>query len=398
MLVELEKNPLTVQAIADLSNEDKSFERVGSLINWEIEKFPKEDHNVTIANFANTGLTINAVTFTEAVARFNNDVLKKHNKSYKGELRVLVQKSKEQNFKNCYFVYFYTGKQGTKRSLKDGSPDPEFMEKARFLITYDEQGNHGIALLSHDQEFKLTRQQEIDSLFAYSFLIGNKDIQDALADYANAKGYRFNKHGGHYFMWHSKSATEDLYKIKQIISSKYNQIFSIMPVFGASESDIEEVLRIVGRDFKDEIEYAERSIFELTIPEYGYQEHWKQFKGWAELGEIERLKKSPIATIKYGKGLIKRIESVHANSSSTEYQQLVEELLKDIKPIENRNLSRVKTIKERLKGAIAKLRVAEESKVVLKWYQKVLVQMREAESILKKMQDMLIDELLDIEF
>jgi hypothetical protein len=256
-----------------------------------------------------------------------------------------------------------------------------------------------IAVMNCDSQWLINTQKESSDLFFDEcFLIINKDIQSALSNLANAIGYRFNKHGGHYFIAHAH--TNDLYKIKSLLATPtLGQTLSIMPIVVCNDVESEEVIRIIGNELKAELEDCQRELFELCIPIYDFGVDWKIFSKAATENDMVALGKSRISKTKYGSTLYKRILNHSQNASTTEYADLVTKLLKNINPNATKSARKLYKIADRLEVAVKKLRESSGRSVILgKYSQKILADVIVVKNSIEKVSELLLNEVLELKF
>lgn len=361
------------------------YERIGSLVFWEFPNKSTIKHDVKAIKevFANTELEkyIQPVGLSECIRRFAESTTLQHGTLYGKPLNYLIEKDK--NNPGFYFLVFYTGKVDDKKNTN-------FTEHCKVWIGDD--GNY-LALLDKDNNFLIQDILELQSEFNQHWVITHKDIMSALGLFANEFGYRFNSHGGHYFIPHK--FTDELYKIKRLLS-QFNQIFSITPLIAGCEEDIEEVINLLGKEFKKELEQAEKALFEQCIQLYNFQHHWDDYVDAVHHKAFAEVKANKISKTKYGRKLTDKILKVAENSGNAEYQSIIKEYLSGIKPNKNKSIVKIYGIRDQLKSAVTKLNISTESKLLNKWRNRLLEDLYQVNDTLQKTSELLVDEVLSI--
>ena len=375
-------NTQNIQALVE-----NTYERIGSLVFWEFldKRSIKHDFNEIYDIFADTQLSgyLAPVVMSEAIRRFADSVVTSHgNLVNDRQLNYLIEKDKSNP--GYYYLSFYTGKVDDKKLITN------FTEHAKIWIGED---GKNIALLDKDEKFLIQSYDELEREFLPHWRIINKDIMGALGFFANAVGYRFNSHGGHYFIPHKY--TEDLYKIKTVIR-QFNQTFSITPLIAGCDEDIEEIVSLLGGEFKKELDNADKELFEMCINIYNFHHHWDDYVDAVQHRAIDEVVANKISKTKYGRHLTDKISKIDANASMTEYQSIVKEYLAGIKPNKNKSIAKIYAIKDRLKSALQKLDVVTESQLISKWRNKLLGDLYQINQTLEKTSQLLLDETLSI--
>lgn len=368
----------TVEPISQLATAE-SFERVGSMIWWEVKGGIDLTLDEAKDKFRGTQLEdfIQPVTFCEAINRFAEKLLRTHGTLYKN-LDYLTGRLGD----GYVYLSLYTGNIKAKDST-------EFGEKAKYM--FGENGNY-FAVLTCDKEWLVSDYQEAADLFKSCYRIIHKDIQEALRNYSNKFGYRFNDHGGHYFI--PRSFTDDLYNIQEVIKS-FNQSLSISPIICGSDKDLEPIIDVLGKGFKDEIEQAEINLFEICLKEYGYELDWEEWIKNLKDRDISKLESSKISNSRYGKKLLARVKTWDENASNNEFQQLIKPILR-IKPDKNKSIKKMYGIRDGLKESIEKLKVAGESPMINRWLNTLLEDVSAINNTVEKVSQKAIGELLSI--
>jgi hypothetical protein len=370
--------------VVDLA-EGKEFERVGSLIFWDFPDKLSINHNFSEIEkvFAGTLLKdyIQSVGLSECIRRFADSVVTQHGTLYGRQLSYLTEKDK--NNPGHHYLVFYTGKVDDKKSTN-------FKEHCKIWIG---DGGQNIALLNQDSQFLIQHISELIAEFKKHWQIIPKDVMSALGDLANNIGYRFNSHGGHYFVPHK--FTDELYKIKSVLK-EFNQKLSITPLIAGCDEDIEEIVNVLGGEFKKELDEAEKALFEQCIQIYNYQPHWDDYVDAVLHKAIEEVKANRISKTRYGKKITAKIVTLAENASDGEYKSLVKSYISGIKPNKNKSISKLYSIRDRLRTAVDKLDFAAESKLINKWRNKILEDLFVVNQQLQKTSELLLDEVLSV--
>ena len=374
-------NTQNIQSLAE-----NTYERIGSLVFWEFpdKRSIRHDYNEISNIFAGTQLSgyLSPVVMSEAIRRFADSVVISHGTLInERQLNYLIEKDK--NNAGYYYLSFYTGKVDDKKATN-------FTEHAKVWIGED---GKNIALLDKDEKFLIQSYDELEREFLPHWRIINKDVMSALGFFANAVGYRFNSHGGHYFIPHKY--TEGLYKIKNILK-QFNQTFSITPLIAGCDEDIEEIVNLLGGDLKKELDNADKELFEMCINIYNYHHHWDDYVDAVQHRAIDEVVANKISKTKYGRKLTDKICKIDENASLTEYQSIVKEYLSGIKPNKNKSIAKIYAIKDRLKSALQKLDVVAESQLINKWRNKLLGDLYQVNQTLEKTSQLLLEEALSI--
>ena len=362
------------------------YERIGSLVFWEFpdKRSIKHDFKEIYDIFASTQLSgyLSPVVLSECIRRFADSVVMSHgNLLNDRQLNYLVEKDK--NNPGYYYLSFYTGKVDDKKSTN-------FIEHAKIWIGED--GNN-IALLDKDDKFLIQSWDELSREFEPHWKIIHKDVINALGFFANSVGYRFTSHGGHYFVPHKY--TEELYKIKNILK-QFNQVFSITPLIAGCDEDIEEIITLLGGEFKKELDTADKELFEMCINIYGYHHHWDDYVDAVTYRAIEEVKLNKISKTKYGRKLTDKICKIDENASVTEYHAIIKDYIAGIKPNKNKSIAKIYAIRDRLKLALQKLDVVTESILINKWRNRLLGDLYQINQTLEKTSQLLLEETLSI--
>lgn len=372
----------TVQQVTALA-EAKRFERVGSMIWWEIKGGIDLSYNDAVGIFKETPLVrfIQPVILIEAINRFAEKVVKCHGRLYGKALEYFTQR-----LDGYYFLVFYTGK------VKAKDDASQFTEHAKFMI--GEEGDY-LALLNNDKDFLINTFDKAWDLFnGKCWNIINKDIQWALSAFSNAVGYRFNDHGGTYFIPHTH--TEQLYKIKNIISN-FGQKLAITPIICGCDEDVQEIINIIGAGFQSDLQDAKRQLFEICLKEYGYAQDWELYKEAAKNREIDKLENNRIALkTRYGIELTEKLVTIDANASDTEYAQITKEWIDSIKPNKYTSIPKLYKIVDGLKESIEKLQVAAQSEKVNKYLNKLLEEAYVVNRTIEKISEKIHTDVLSI--
>lgn len=374
-------NTTNIQALTG-----NTYERIGSLLFWEFPDKRSIKHNFKEIYdiFTDTKLAgyLSPVGLSDCIRRFADSVCMMHGNLLNDRpLNYLVEKDKHNA--GYFYVSFYTGKVDDKKSTN-------FTEHAKVWIGED---GSNIALLDKDDKFLIQSWDELHRELTSHWKITHKDVMTALGFFANDCGYRFTSHGGHYFIPHRY--TEDLYKIKNILK-QFNQTFSITPLIAGCDEDMEEIVNLLGGEFKKELEIAEKELFEMCIQIYGYQHNWDDYVDSVTHRSIEEVKLNKISKTKYGRKLTDKICKIDENASMTEYQSIVKEYLSGIKPNKNKSVSKLYAIKDKLHKSVTKLDVVTESTLICKWRNQLLGDLYQVNQTLQKTSALILDEALSI--
>lgn len=365
--------------------ESTQYERIGSLIYWS---FPdkngfKHDLGEIKCIFDGTLASqhLSEVGFAECIRRFATSVSCQHGNLYGKQLKYLIEKDKSNS--GYFYVSFYTGK-------VDDKTNTNFTEHAKIWMGEDGQN---VALLDKDDQFLVQSWDELHHEFNQHWKITNKDIASSLGKLANSIGYRFTPHGGYYFIPHKY--TDEMYKLKTILS-KHGQTFSITPLIAGCEDDIEEIVNILGADFKKELELAEKELFEQCVHVYGYLAHWEEYVRLAGDRSIDALQQNKISKTQYGRKLTEKMLKVDANASETEYQVIIKEYLSGIQPNKQKSVAKIYAIQDRLQRAIEKLDTAIGANLMQSWRDRILSNLNQINASLQKTSALLLDEVLSV--
>lgn len=374
----------SVQNIKALA-ESTQYERIGSLIYWNFPNKKGFNHDSKEAQsiFADTLASqyISEVGFADCIRRFATHTAYQHGNLYGKQLNYLIEKDKANQ--GYFYVVFYTGKVDDKKSTN-------FTEHAK---VWTGENGENIMLLDKDNQFLIQSWDELNYEFSQHWKIINKDISYTLSAMANEIGYRFTPHGGYYFIPHKH--TDEMYKIKAILS-KHGQTFSITPLIAGCEEDIEEIINILGADFKKELELAEKELFEQCVQVYGYLEQWEEYVSLASDRQVELLHQNKISKTQYGRKLTEKILMIDANSSETEYQLIIKDYIGNIQPNKQRSVAKIYAIQERLKNAIDKLDGTMQSNLINQWRERILGDLDRVNQSLQKTSALLLDEVLSV--
>lgn len=366
--------------------ENSFYERVGSIVYWELSKLSLP-YNEACQYFTGTDLLpyLEKVRFNDAVKRFATKVAALHGNLYGKSLKFAVERGKG-NFSAFYFCSFYTGKIDSKEKSK-------YTEHAKILVIDPEDDDPVCQIESCDEVWLVSSKEEAESIFEDCFHLTNSDIAKSLGIYANEIGLKFTRHGGHYFIPHKHS--EALYQIKQVFKA-LRQRFSITPIIAGCEDDCEEILELIGKDFKEKLEAAERELFEIGVKLFNYK--WDAFSEACLARDLEAANAVPLTKTRYGKKLMEKVTIFDRNACETEYQTLVLEMLSQIKPkqaIQSQSLYR---IRKSLQESVVKLQTCTEPPLVQKYYSSLLDNIADVNATIQKLSSILVDEVLDITF
>jgi hypothetical protein len=348
----------SVDPIQQLAEADV-FERVGSMIWWEIKRGFDLSYDEAQEVFKSTPLArfIESIPLCYAIDRFSEKVLKMHKGNYRN-----LQFFKER-LEGYWYCVFYTGK------LRDKDTS-SFTEHARFVI--GEEGEY-FCLTSQDSDFLYQETSQVEELFKKSFNIIHVDIQSALSMFSNSVGYRFNDHGGCYFI--PFVYTDELYRMKSIVG-RFGQKLAITPLIGGCDEDVEEIVNIIGDGFKEELQLGKRQIFEICLQQYGMVDLWNKYRDAVKDRDMYKIKNSPIANSRYGKELNAKLEVIDQNANDDEWLLIVKTWVDAVKPAKNPRVAKVFQIRDNLRASIEKMQVAlqtgNDSGLLNKWYNKML--------------------------
>lgn len=374
-------------SVANLANSE--YHRVGSDIYWESLTQYKGTYTDICTKFAGTKLYdyIQSVNFSEALLRFAEACCKMHGKLFGEEIKFYKKRDSEDSTR--YYISFFTGQIDSKGKAKSN-----YFEVARVLMV-DDDGEYDVVILDQVAEWLVKTSLEARVIIDDCFLLWSSNLMSALADMANACGYRYNDHGGHYFLSHKYS--DDLYKIKAVLQQMHLYL-AVKPIICGSEEDIEDLIRVIGKDFADVVINSEKRLFEMCLYILSKEQQWEEFKRLCQSRDAEYTS-SYIAKTRYGKYLCDKVSKLMSNASAIEYKVLIDDVFKGIAPDKKSNFKKVLLVRDALQSAIDKFRECQEiSPLFEKHYNNTVSKLVETNKTISFISKHVQNEVLAIEF
>jgi hypothetical protein len=364
------------------------YHRIGSDVYWQFNNLYRRQYSNACADFSNTILDgyIEKISFSEAMHRFATHCCKIHGSLFGEEIKYISKRDTEDSTR--WYISFYTGKIDSKGKAKSN-----YFEVARVVAVCDED-DCSVSILDKVHDWLVQSSSEAMEIFDNCFLIQESNLMKFCARLCNDLGYRYNEHGGHYFISHAW--TDKLYELKKRLEN-FNLYLAIKPVIAGSEEDIEPILRLIGEDFREIIESSEKRLFEMCLLILSKEQEWLQF--YAACMSKSDYQNTYIAKTRYGKQLCDKVARLIENSSKHEYDKLIKELLDKVAPDERASYKKILQVRNDLQRALDKLRECNEiSPLVQKHYDKVVQNLVDVNKTVQFVSKHIRNEILTLEF
>lgn len=393
--VEIENKPVAIAldlgvTVSNLAGTE--YHRIGSDIYWEFEESFKRRYADTAKLFASTALSsyIQPVKFSEAMGRFAEFCCQCHGSLFGENVKYFSKRDTE--FKDRWYLSFYTGKIDST-----GKTSSNYFEVARIVLTaeYDirEFIDYDVAILEKNLDWLVKTASEARRIMDDCFLLTEVNLMKSCAEYCNDMGYRYNDHGGNYFLPHAY--TDDLYVVKKVLNG-LSLYFAIKPVIAGREEDIEDILRLIGTEFREVLAESERRLFQSCLYILSKESEWESFK-YLATNKLD-YQTSYVAKTRYGKILSAKLDRLARNASELEYKKLVGEMLDKINPDKNASYKRVLSIRYELQLALEKIKQCSVSPLVQKHYSRLIDGIVDTNKTIQFLSKHIENETLSIEF
>jgi hypothetical protein len=369
------------------------YHRIGSDIYWQFERNYQADIATVHKLFKQTALKdyIKPVAFSEAMRRFAEYCCKCHGDLFGENVKYFSKKDKLDP--NRWYLSFYTGKIDS-----EGKSRSDYFEVARIVLSAEYESNqfvdYDVVILEKAQEWLVRSNLESRNIIDDCFLLTESNLTKACADYCNERGYRYSDRGGYYFLSHQN--TDDLYEIKKILDG-LGLYFAIKPVIAGKTEDVEDILRLIGSDFREILLESELRLFQSCLFILSKQSEWENFKILATAKNPE-YKNTYISKTRYGKILVDKIDKLIMNAGQVEYAKLINELLGTIAPDKNASYKRLLSTRDSLQSAIDKIRQLSSSPLIERHYNRLLGNIADTNKTIEFLGKHIQNETLSLEF
>jgi hypothetical protein len=392
---DIEQKPITLQLAPNVTVENfagTEYHRIGSDIYWEFEESFKRRYADTAKLFSGTALSdyIQPVRFSEAMGRFAEYCCNCHGTLFGEDVKYFSKRDTEN--KDRWYLSFYTGKIDSTGKLSSN-----YFEVARIVLSAEYDGrefiDYDVAILEKNLDWLVKTASDARRIMDDCFLLTEANLMKFCAEYCNDMGFRYNDHGGNYFLPHVH--TDNLYAIKKVLNS-LGLYFAIKPVIAGKEEDIEDILRLIGTDFREVLAESEKRLFQSCLYILSKESEWLNFKFLA----VNKLDYSDnyIAKTRYGKILVAKLDKLARNASELEYTKLAGELLDKINPDKNASYKRVLSIRNELQDALQKIKHCSISPLVQNHYNRLIDGIVDTNKTIQFLSKHIENETLSIEF
>jgi hypothetical protein len=350
----------------------ETYERVGSLVYWDFDPEAYEDsYSETLQKFKHTALKsyIDSIEGWEALEAMAEEICQQHKKRM--PLKYQIGKG-EGGF---IYISFYTGKINQKESSS-------FNERCKLLAIADAGEIALVDVLSFDGSmFQKGEIEDFRYIYEQCYLLKGTHIKQALAQWANACGFRFTQHGGHYFV--PKAYTDEALKIKEALEDN-NMSLAVLPIV-AGKDELKDIIAIIGSEFEELLRDSEKRLFQICIAIYGKQGAWESYCQFGQAGNIVGLKHNFVSKTRYGSALTAKLERLFSNTSSMEYPEAAKEILGQVRICKRDPGTALKVLHKELKDGLEKLeKVCDDSHLLSQWLSSLKDTMRSTDESISK--------------